>query len=208
MKRVKVISFDAEGTLVTPRFSEMIWREGIPTLFANKNDLDIAIAKREVFNAYDEVGDQRMEWYDIKYWFDRFDLGSYEDLFNSHRKDICYYPEVSSVLSELSKNYRLVICSNSAREFLDILTEEIKNRFVRMFSATSDFGALKNPDLYLSMCQLLDISTEELVHVGDSPCFDFDAPQASGIRALYLNRDGGVVGQNQVSNLNEFAKLF
>jgi FMN phosphatase YigB (HAD superfamily) len=78
MRQFEVISFDAEGTLVTPDFSQAIWHEAIPALYAQKNGIDIARAKRDVAEKYDKIGDQRLEWYDIEYWFSYLDLGSSE----------------------------------------------------------------------------------------------------------------------------------
>ncbi|GAI48816.1 unnamed protein product, partial [marine sediment metagenome] len=36
MKQIELISFDAEGTVVTPDFSEAIWHEAIPALYEGR----------------------------------------------------------------------------------------------------------------------------------------------------------------------------
>lgn len=48
MKQIELISFDAEGTVVTPDFSQTIWHEAIPALYAKKQGLDFAQAKRYI----------------------------------------------------------------------------------------------------------------------------------------------------------------
>jgi len=62
MKQIELISFDAEGTVVTPDFSQAIWHETIPALYAQKKGLDLAQAKRHVAEEYGKIGDQRLEW--------------------------------------------------------------------------------------------------------------------------------------------------
>ena len=100
MKRIEVISFDAEGTLVTPDFSQAIWHETIPVLYARKNDLELARAREIVAGEYAKVGDQRLEWYDIEYWFGYFQLGSPEPAIKSCVAKVGYYPEVPPELAK------------------------------------------------------------------------------------------------------------
>ncbi|MFU8796116.1 MAG: hypothetical protein ACNA7X_02310, partial [Dehalococcoidia bacterium] len=82
MKGVELVSFDAEGTLVTHEFSEAIWHEMIPAIYARKTGLDIVRARETVYQEYASVGEKRLEWYDIHYWFSRLDLGSAERAIN------------------------------------------------------------------------------------------------------------------------------
>ncbi|OYT53708.1 MAG: haloacid dehalogenase, partial [Candidatus Hecatellales archaeon ex4484_218] len=123
---VKIVSFDLEGTLVTQDFSEFVWLEGIPKLYAKKERLNFQHAKKIVLEEYEKVGENRIEWYDIKYWLNHFGLkNNYMEVFREYVDKISYYPEVFEVLESLSKNYVLVLISNSAREFLEFLTEKI-----------------------------------------------------------------------------------
>ena len=36
MSNIKIVSFDAEGTLIVPRFSQIIWHEAIPALYSQR----------------------------------------------------------------------------------------------------------------------------------------------------------------------------
>src|SRR4030066_892634 len=107
MNQVELISFDAEGTVVTPDFSETIWHEAIPALYAQKQGLDFAQAKRRIVEEYSRIGDQRLEWYDIEYWFDYLGLGSSEPVIQSCLNRISYYPEAIYVISSLASEYKL-----------------------------------------------------------------------------------------------------
>ena len=51
MKEIEVISFDAEGTVVTPDFSQAIWHEAIPAIYARKKGFDLAQAKKCIYEA-------------------------------------------------------------------------------------------------------------------------------------------------------------
>jgi putative hydrolase of the HAD superfamily len=207
MSQIKVVSFDVEGTLVTSRFSQIIWQEAVPTLFARKRGISLDQAKQEVLGAYQEVGERRKEWYDIKYWFKHFGLAEPERLLVSYRHEISYYPEVLPVLSSLGKSYERIVVSNSTWDFLGLTLEGIKGYLQRIFSAPSDLDKLKCPDLYLEICQILQISPQEMVHVGDSREFDFDIPREAGIRAFHLDRLGKGEGDGVITDLRELANL-
>lgn len=203
--RIKVVSFDVEGTLITRRFSEIIWEEAIPKLYSEKVGISLDEAKSYVMEEYDVVGEERVEWYDIKYWFDRFGLTDYRNLLDKYKHEISYYPEVQQVLEELSRNYKLIVNSNSAREFLDFEINKVKKYFHRVFSAPSDFKLVKKTvNLYLRMCDILRVKPTEMVHVGDLWTDDFVTPRKIGILSFYLDRKGEKRGEFIVKNLEEF----
>ena len=202
MSSVKIVSFDLEGTLVTPDFSQAVWHGGIPSLFAAKNCISLEKAKEEVRKEYEDIDDQRPEWYDIKYWLHRFGLGDYRELLESLRDKVAYYPEVASVLSSLGTTYTLIVTTGTAVEFLPYLLSEIEGCFVRIFSAISDYGQLKTPSFYMRVCQEMGVLPEEMVHVGDSWQFDFISPKEAGINAFYIRRNGQP-GRESITNLQQ-----
>jgi HAD superfamily hydrolase (TIGR01549 family) len=186
MKQVELISFDAEGTLVTPDFSETIWHEAIPALYAQKQGLDFAQAKRRIVAEYSRIGDQRLEWYDIEYWFDYLDLGSSEPVIQSCLNKIRYYPEAIDVISSLASEYKLIVASGTPFELLHLLLQDMKPYFVRVFSSVSHYKQLKSPDFYLKICEEMGVKPSHVIHVGDSWQFDFLNAQQAGINAFYI----------------------
>lgn len=188
LNEVKVVSFDAEGTLVTPDFSYSIWFEAIPERYAERNGIDFEAARKAIEEEYRKVGDQRLEWYDIRYWFDKLDLGAPDQVMEKCSSRVCYYPEVEEVLSALSGRYKLVVASASTRDFLRHLLQNIEPYFARIFSSLTDYKQLKTSDFYLSMCQAMGVKPSQVVHVGDNWQFDFVAPGEAGIQAFYLDR--------------------
>lgn len=203
MKQIELISFDAEGTVVTPDFSEAIWHEAIPALYAQKKGLDIAQARRHIAEEYGRIGDQRLEWYDIEYWFSCLDLGSSEPVIQSCLDKIGHYPEVTEVLSSLASEYRLIVASGTPLKLLYWLLRDIKPYFVRIFSSVSHYRQLKSPDFYLSICEEMGVKPSQVIHVGDNWQFDFLNAQQAGVNAFYLDRSG----RNHQESLSDLIQL-
>jgi len=205
---LKIISFDMNGTLTNNRFIELIWHEGVPRLYAEVNNIPFKQAKEYVFREYERIGEERIEWYDIKYWFRFFGLGEgWIELLENYQYEITPYSEVITVLDELSHSYELVVTTNAYQEFFDIELGAcgIRGYFTKIFSSTSDFGEVKKtPDVYLKICDNLGIKPEEMAHVGDHRLFDFIVPKEMGIRAYYLDRHEKEAGDFIVKDLREF----
>lgn len=198
---IRIVSFDAEGTLVTTDFSYSIWYEAIPRKYAEKYGMDFATARGIIEEEYRKVGDQRLEWYDVRYWFAKFGLGSPEQVMAEYRHQVSYYPEVRKVLTELSRRYTLIVASGSMREFLCHLLEGIEPYFGRVFSSLSDYRQLKTPEFYKAVCREMGVRPEQVVHVGDNREFDFISPRKVGIHAFHLDRGGE--SSDSLSNLEE-----
>jgi putative hydrolase of the HAD superfamily len=206
MRRIELISFDAEGTLVTPDFSETIWHEAIPALYAQKKGLDLAQARKFVTEQYNEIGVQRLEWYDIEYWFSCLDLGSSEPVIRSCLCKISYYPEITEVLSSLAGEYKLIVASGTPLKLLNCLLRDIEPYFVRIFSSISHYRQVKNPDFYLRICEEMRVEPAQVIHVGDNWQFDFLNARQAGLNAFYIDRSGKN-HQQSLSDLTEFKRL-
>jgi len=203
-----MVSFDLDGTITDISFVDSVWLEGIPRLFVSKNRVSLEDAKRQVMGEYAKVGRERLEWYDLRYWIERLDLDvSPEELLNSFQHKTKIYPEVVEVLEGFScRGLRLVIVSNARREFIDLELEKthIAHYFERVFSSTSDFGLVKKTvGLYKKVCEICSVSPNEMIHVGDDRCFDFDVPTRLGIRSFYLDRTTRQSGESVVHSLKE-----
>jgi len=203
MTQIEVVSFDAEGTLVTPDFSETIWHEAIPALYAKKKGLDLAQAKKCITDEYNKVGDHRLEWYDIEYWFSCLDLGSSEPVIQTCLSKISYYPEIIEVLSSLAGEYKLIVASGTSLELLHCLLRDIKPYFVRIFSSISHYRQVKNPDFYLRICEEMGVKPSQVIHIGDNWQFDFLNARQAGLNAFYIDRSG----ENHQESLSDLTQL-
>jgi putative hydrolase of the HAD superfamily len=198
---IEVVSFDVEGTLVTPDFSYAVWFEAIPQRYAEKNGINLELARKAVEEEYRKVGDQRLEWYDVRYWFDRLGLGTPVPVMQRCESQVCYYPEVKEVLVSLSERYKLVVASGSTRDFLRHLLQDIEPYFSEIYSSITDYRQLKTSEFYLKMCQAMRVEPEQVVHIGDNWQFDYVAPSEMGIQAFYLDRKRQTNHQNSVASL-------
>jgi HAD superfamily hydrolase (TIGR01549 family) len=203
MKQIELISFDAEGTVVTPDFSEAIWHEAIPALYAQKQGIDFAQAKRHIAEEYGRIGDQRLEWYDIEYWFSYLGLGSSKPVIQSCMGKISYYPEITEVLSSLASEYRLIVASGTPLELLHLLLRDIKPYFARIFSSVSHYKQLKSPDFYRKICEAMGVKPSQVIHVGDNWQFDFLNARQAGMTAFYIDRSG----RNHQEYLSDLTQL-
>ncbi len=208
MTNIKVISFDLDGTLTNTKFADSVWLEGIPRLYAIKKRISFEDARKIVQREYDKVGKDRPEWYDLNCWIRKFNLDvERQDLLSHYEDRVETYPEVPKVLEELKqKGFRLIIVTNARSEFFEFELKKAKleNYFERVFSSTSDFGLVKKTvNLYRGICNILEISPQEMIHIGDDKNFDFDTPRRLGITAFHLDRTGKSKGKLVIHSLEE-----
>lgn len=187
-----------DGTLIDPEYTDWVWGHGIPALYAEKKGLPLEAARTFVEGEYRKVGEGAIEWYDIKYWFNFFQLdGHWKNLMKRYVDKIRVYPDVNRILGSLKDQFPLVLTTNAGREFIDVEMEAtgLRRYFDQIFSATSDFGEVKKTvDFYGRVCQILAANPLEIIHVGDHYEFDYLVPRRLGIHAFYLDRTAQKTG--------------
>jgi len=208
MTDIRVVSFDMEGTLAETTFSNLIWENDIPRLYAEKHGIGLEAARRHVLEEYRRVGDERIEWYDVSYWFEKLRLqGDWRTLLQKRRSTCSTFPEARGVLERLKRSHELVVISNTIREFLEVQICDLAAFFTRIFSAPSDFGEVKkSAAFYGRICRELDVAPRSVAHVGDHLKFDYEVPRQIGIRAYFLDRSGKAEGDHIVHDLEEFER--
>jgi len=204
---IAVVSFDVEGTLVTTDFSSAIWFELIPRRYSERYGLSFEEATDQVRQAYDNIGDQCLEWYDVQYWFTRFDLGEADIAMEELQPRVQYYPDTKDVLKQLQNRYTLCVASGSPRPFLKHLLRDIEHNFIAIYSSTTDFKQVKTADFWASMCRDLGVDPRQVIHVGDHKQFDFIEPASIGIKAYHLDRIGKAGTAASIQSLSELSHL-
>jgi len=205
---VKLISFDLDGTLIKSTYADLVWLEGLPKIYAEEKDIDFKDAKRFLNKEYDRIGDNKKEWYDLEYWFNRFEFKTpWSKLLEKYKYAIETFPEVTNVLEKLHNKYDMILISNAKREFIDIELEEskLKKYFSLIYSSTSDFNMVKKvSDFYLMICNKIGVTPKQIIHIGDHKEFDYNIPKKLGIKSFYLNRERTDKRKFVVYDLKEF----
>ncbi|MCG2719959.1 MAG: hypothetical protein L6266_04500, partial [Nanoarchaeota archaeon] len=101
--KYKIISFDLDETLIDNRpFEDMLWYEEMPKLYAEHHNIPFEKAKIIVTNAYDEIGNNDLNWYKPQFWFKHFNLQSdWQKAIEDLKHKLQVYPGVLDLLKEL-----------------------------------------------------------------------------------------------------------
>ena len=205
---LKIISFDVDGTLVDMEYNDLVWFKGIPELVAKKKKIHFNESVRLVKEEYSKLGEQNLKWYDIKYWIEHFALDiPYENILKKYESKIRIYSDVIPVLEQLQKHFLLIITTAMPREFLAPKMINLQKYFKFNFSAISDFKELKNSEIYLKICQILNVSPTRVLHIGDHWEFDYIEASKAGLNAIFLDRSNNKKGEFIVNNLKEIESI-
>lgn len=206
-RMLKIISFDMDGTLVEPSFTDWVWMYGLPKLYAEKEGLPFEKAKDYVVTEYEKVGEAAIEWYDINYWLGFFQLDhDWRSLLQSYVDKIRVYEDVNHLLDRLKERYLLALTSNAGKEFIEVEMKAtgLGNYFQYIFSATSDYRMVKKTaEFYRQICKVLQVKPDEIIHVGDHYEFDYLVPISVGIQAFFLDRSRKEKGDHVLHSLGE-----
>jgi len=202
---LKVVSLDVSGTLIDFNYVEHVWNEAIPQLYARKKGISFEEAKDYVLREYDRIGSNDIRWYLPEYWFNHFNLDENPiEVFRSHTDKLRFYPEVPSVLRDLSQKYNLIIASGTPGNFIEIEIKKFRHYFTHIFSPILDRQEVKKtPQFYKMICKVLGIEPPVIVHVGDEWYSDFIAPRRIGVKSFFLDRTGEKSGKFVTRNLGE-----
>jgi FMN phosphatase YigB (HAD superfamily) len=191
----RIVSFDLDGTLVDAKYGDLVWNQGIPEEYARVHGLSVDAAKTLIRNQYVAVGDADIKWYHIEYWLAKFQLPvSPGELLRKYESSIELHPGAKEVLEALSRKYTLIVASNAARIFVEkeLSHTGIASFFSHVISATSDLGIVKKEGLfYWKLCSLVGAEPTDIVHVGDHPVYDYEAPRLIGIESYLFRAQGG-----------------
>lgn len=194
--RVRVLSLDLDGTIVSRDYVDYFWLELVPRLYAERWGLPFSEAKEDVLKQYDEVGPRDLRWYKPRYWFERFGLDSslLHRALQEAAELVKPYDDALELLRLASGKLRIVVCTSASSEFVSIVFErvpELRERVSRVFSSVSDYALpSKPPEFYLKVLEELRVEPGELLHVGDDDEADHRIPQSLGIRAYLVDRSG------------------
>lgn len=206
---VIIVSFDVGKTLIDYYYLNYIWNEVIPKLYAKKNSLEYREAKSQVLKKYNEIGTSDIRWYLPEYWFTRFKLDEDPiEIFSSNIDKIRFYPEVESVIFEISQKHDLIIASGIPTNLIEVIMKEFDDCFKHIFSPVSDlYQVRKTPKFYKMICNALEVNPSKIIHVGDDYLYDYIIPKKIGMKSILLDRKQERKEDDVIKNLKELHKL-
>lgn len=210
-KKIRVISFDLDGTLVDLSFADAVWLEGMSKLLSQTEGIPEELARERLVALYNKIGDEDVRWYKLDFWFKELSIpGSPNELLLQYKHLIKPYPETHEILRTLASKFELVLLSHASREFLETELEKAKLEpyFSRVISTVSDLGEVKSQAVYEELCRILKVDTNEVLHIGDNKKFDYLVPSSIGINSFLVTRHNKIKdGINVLLNLKELVYL-
>uniref|UniRef100_A0A7J3X820 HAD family hydrolase n=1 Tax=Thermofilum pendens TaxID=2269 RepID=A0A7J3X820_THEPE len=194
--RVRFVSLDLDGTVVSREYVDYFWLELVPRLYAERWRVGLEEAKRLVFSAYDEVGPGDIRWYRPAYWFERF---GFPELLGWALEEagrlVRLYDDAVSFLEAARGRVEVVISTSASREFISLVLERapiLREYVSAVFSSSSDFSLPgKPPEFFRAVLARLGAQPDEVVHVGDDAVHDYENPRSVGVRAFLVSREEG-----------------
>ncbi|MFE3766112.1 HAD family hydrolase [Streptomyces sp. NPDC059104] len=138
-------------------------------------------------------------------WFDRY--------VEHYKAAWVLFPDVVPVLDALAGDYRHGVLSNSSSANQDPKLRHlgVRDRFEVLVCA-AELGVSK-PDAaaFLAACAALGLPAGEVAYVGDQPEIDARGARDAGLKAVWLDRDGGrgpgPAGVHRIAGLDRLPEL-
>ncbi len=153
---IDTVFLDMDGTLLDLHFDNYFWREYVPQVFAEANNLDFESAKNQLFPLFQKA-EGTMEWYCVDYWSQELNL-DIEKLKRDIKHLIQVHPFAIDFLVKLkSSSHRVVLLTNAHQKSLLLKMEitQLENHFDRMIS-THEIGVPKENNTFWDKLQLLE----------------------------------------------------
>jgi putative hydrolase of the HAD superfamily len=99
------------------------------------------------------------------------------------------YPEVVDVLEKLHPQFQLAVVSNFDGRLRMILEQLDISKFFSQVFLSSEIGADKpDPEIFRRALRVVDLPSDQVLHVGDDPERDWKAASAAGLSIFHLDR--------------------
>lgn len=206
---IRAVSFDLAGTLVDRGFVDYFWLEALPRAYAERLGVDVEEAKREVLAMYDEVGPNDLRWYLPSYWARRLGV-DLRPLLEDAKRRVEVYSDVHEALSRIARlGVQVAALTNMTRELVEVCMEALRPPApITVVSCVSDYAMTrKTSKFYELSCRVLRVEPSELLHVGDDPIYDVEEPASIGVRALLIDRSGGLRSKAALPTISSLVEV-
>ncbi|AMY68314.1 HAD family hydrolase [Frigidibacter mobilis] len=191
LRGIRVVAFDAFGTLVRITDRRNLWRE-IGQRANRRVDARCVPGTLEEHVAACGVR-----------WEPRWAAELEAEL-----QSIELFADTLEALAELREaGYRLAVVSNLATPYVQPLRTALGSRFDAEIYSCEVGAAKPQPAIYAALCAALDIAPREILMVGDRHVSDVEGAQRFGIRALHVVRGGDTALANSISSPRDVSRL-
>ncbi len=108
-------------------------------------------------------------------------------VFDEARNDLELFPDVRPALQSLGQRFRLIAVTNGNASLEKIGIDDLFDGFV---SARLAGAAKPEPRIFDAAVEAGGAARDRTLHIGDHPEMDVDGARRSGLRAVWVNRDG------------------
>lgn len=109
-------------------------------------------------------------------------------VFDDARNDLDLFPDVRPALTSLKQRFRLIAVTNGNANLEKIGIHDLFDGFV---SARTAGAAKPAPSIFAAAVRAGGAPAEQTLHVGDHPSMDVHGARTAGLRAVWINRNGG-----------------
>jgi putative hydrolase of the HAD superfamily len=169
MHRCETLMLDMDGTVLDLAYDNYVWKELVPTRYAEVRGMSVTEARRRLFAKYRAIqGD--LEWYCLDHWSERLGL----DVLEVHREvndRIDFLPGAEKFLQKLKdQSVRVLLVTNSHRDTLDLKNEVTGlTEFFDAIYSSHDFGhAKERQDFWHILQEQEGFSRETTLFVDDN----------------------------------------
>jgi putative hydrolase of the HAD superfamily len=178
------VFLDMDGTLLDKYYDDFFWEQYVPEVYAAKNQVDIADARKFLLTTYRSVEDT-LQWTDLDYWSDRLELDIAElkreisHMVNLHPHIIEYFEHMRRI------GKKLYLVTNAHPKALAVKMEQvgIENWFERLICSKEVGAAKEQPEFWHNLQRLLPYDTKRTLFADDTEKV-LHAARESGIRHL------------------------
>lgn len=160
---------DMDGTVLDLAFDNYFWRELVPGVYADREDISEDQAREKIFDLY-AGREGTLEWYCLEFWADQLELDLVE-LKHSAKDRIRFLPGATDFLDAVKQgDKRLVLVTNAHQHALDLKKQVTGlDHWFDEFVCSHDFGVPKEHQSFWQQLEKhLGFEREHTMFIDDS----------------------------------------
>jgi 5'-nucleotidase len=167
--RIDSVFLDMDGTLLDKYYDDYFWEHFVPEVYAAKNLVDIAEARKLLLETYRSV-ENTLQWTDLHYWSDRLGLDivalkrEISHLVNAHPHIIDYFEYMQKI------GKKLYLVTNAHPKALEVKMEQVNiGKWFQRLICSQEVGAAKEqPEFWQKLQQILPYDKERTLLADDT----------------------------------------